>query len=121
MCVKIKAMNDWDLLARKLGFTSEKHLLEVLYLERELSLSKLSTILGVSSALIHQKLKRYSIERRSRGGANNDRHLSEKLRLWDQRELWLMPSQVCTSLKTNMSVIYRLRKENLNELWNHRT
>lgn len=109
-------MNDWDLLARKLGFASEKTLLIELYLVRQLPLSRIGELFGISLAAAQQHLKRHSITPRARGGSNHNRQLSEKLRLLDQREVWLAPKEVAFLLQTNVAVVYQLRKENLSGL-----
>jgi hypothetical protein len=106
-------MTDWDMLARKLGFASEKALLIELYLVRQLPLSKIGELFGYSLAAAQQRLKRHSIAPRARGGANHNRNLSELIRLMDQREVWLSAKAVAFALKTNVSVIYQLRKETL--------
>lgn len=104
-------MIDWDLLARKMGFANEKALLTTLYIDHNLTLTEMSTAFGVTKSCIQRRLVKCNITPRSRGGANHDHNLQEKLRLWDPREVWLAPSLVAKLLQTIPTTVYRLRKE----------
>jgi transposase len=62
---------DWNLVAKKLSYTSEKEMWEDLYIRQVLSLSELGKRFGVSFFSIRNALIRNKIPRRSRGGPNN--------------------------------------------------
>lgn len=106
-------MIDWDLIARRMGYGSERSLLEVFYLEHQLSTKEIGLLLHVSRSFVCQRLQRYGIIRRTRGGANNDKETQQLLWLLDPRDVWLRPKELSEQLDLGLSTIYRLRKENL--------
>ena len=65
------AQKKWQELAESFGFKNERDMLESLYLDRKLSLSRIGKYLGFTMMNIKYRLEKLSIERRSRGGPNN--------------------------------------------------
>lgn len=109
----VSEMTDWDLIARKVGFASERELLEDFYYRRQLTTAQIATLLQTSRQHVCQRLKFYGIALRPRGGANNLKGVQLLLHRLDQRDVWLRPKQLSVQLKISLSAIYKLRKENL--------
>lgn len=57
--------------AQLLGFASEQEMFEELYVSQGFSLRVISKILGVASWCVSRRLRKYGIQMRKRGGANN--------------------------------------------------
>jgi len=76
---------NWDDFARHAGFTDEREMLTVLYIDQHLSLKKIGARLGCSPHAIRHHLIERGIDRRTRGGDNNNANQTRKLFRLDQR------------------------------------
>jgi hypothetical protein len=98
--------SDWQALANRLGYSNELEMFQDLYELQELSVADIGRRLDYTGAAIARRLELLNIERRSRGGANNQR--SQKLKLWrvDQRVLWCYGrSVVAQALRVSSSTL----------------
>lgn len=82
-----------------------------LYVGRGLTTLQLGALFSCSRETICQRLTRHSIPRRTRGGANHNHQLFERLRLVDPRLVWDNPKEAAFILEVSTSTIYNLRKE----------
>ncbi len=71
MVVMSAELVSWHQIARSAGYTSEKEMLEDLYLKKQLSIREIAAQLGFFYRSVHSRLKRYGIPLRSRGGINH--------------------------------------------------
>lgn len=76
---------DWDSLSHKLGYANRRAMLEDLYCVQKLSLSQIGERLSCSGHCVGKNLACEGIERRQRGGFNNDYSQTKKLFRLDQR------------------------------------
>ena len=66
---------DWDAVARRLNYKSEREMWVALYEGHGLSITQLTTQFGVTRSTIHKTLRRNHIKIRGRGGPNNQQQL----------------------------------------------
>jgi hypothetical protein len=102
---------DWDELARTIGYSNEKDMLEDFYLEEEMSVSEIARRLGAGTATIARRLSLAGVEKRSRGGANNLANQRRKLFHMDQRISLLADLNLVAKLSgASRSTCYKYRR-----------
>ena len=60
---------NWEAIAQDLGFDDEREMLTAFYVEQGWSIPKIAKKLRKGAASVHQRLRKYDIQRRPRGGA----------------------------------------------------
>lgn len=64
-------LQSWHQIARTSGFRDEAEMLRTLYETKGLSVRDIAKVIGFSYKSVLDRLKRYSIPLRGRGGANH--------------------------------------------------
>jgi hypothetical protein len=77
--------HNWTDYARSIGYSSERDMLEDMYLKQGLSLSQICVRIGCGLHTVNRHLNDLGISKRSRGGCNGSANQSRKLFLLDQR------------------------------------
>ena len=99
---------EWEELAKRLGYESEKQMLTNLYEEEGLSVKRVAEKLGAGPATILRRLGIYGINKRPRGGANSPAKQRLKLHLMDQRLLMSQShTETAKQLGASYSVVYK--------------
>jgi hypothetical protein len=102
---------DWEDLAKTLGYKSERELLEDLYVTRGESIFQISNSLGVGPTTISHRLDLYEIPKRQRGGDNNPGRQTGKLFRLDQRcALRINLDTLSQITGISRSLLYKYRK-----------
>lgn len=103
--------DDWDSLARSIGYANEKSMLEDFYLGEEMAVSEIGRRLGHGTATIARRLSMCGIEKRGRGGPNNTASQKRKLFHMDQRWVMMLDLGVVASMaRASKSTIYKFRR-----------
>ena len=104
-------MEDWEGLAKGLGYKEEKEMFLDLYGRQGLSIARISQKLGYGTATIARRMACCKINRRSRGGPNNLSRQSRKLHRMDQRFVLYGPMiEVARAARAHVSTVYKYRK-----------
>lgn len=103
--------DDWNGLAREVGFRDERHLLEYFYVEERLPISVIAQKLGCGPATVANRLTKHGIPKRRRGGANNSQRLWRKLFRLDQRLVFTTSNEdLALLLHCSASVVYKYKR-----------
>lgn len=104
-------MEDWNLLAKQIGFADEKSMWEGFYVTEELPISEIARKLGHGPTTIANRLSACKIDKRARGGANNTVRISKILFRMDQREVFGRSNlTLSTMLLAHESTIYKYKR-----------
>ena len=105
-------MEDWDGIARQLGYDSERDLLLDFYVKKEMSIKTIALKLGAGTTTINRRLSICGITKKPKGGANNLARQKMKLHRMDQRFVMFAPlKEVAESSGTHTTTVYKYRKE----------
>jgi len=106
--------NDWDVLAKHLGFTDERDMLEDLYETQELPISEIARRLEVGTATINRRLDQLGVCKRKRGGANRSGDQTLKLFRLDPRVvLSLRPKLLSELTGVSKPLCYKFQKSRI--------
>ena len=104
------AQEDWDNLARMLGYTDEEEMLRDLYEEERFSIAQIARKLGAGHATIARRMGIYDIAKRRRGGPNNRPKQTARLHMLDQRLIWSSSSaQIARLLDMHVSTVWKYK------------
>lgn len=104
-------MEDWNGIAKLVGFTDETAMLRSFYLDEELPISEIAKKLGVGPATVSFRLDKCKVPKRMRGGANNSHRISKKLLRMDQRLIFqLTDLQLSNMVDSHISTVYKYRR-----------
>ena len=104
-------MEDWNGIARSIGFADEKDMWERFYLEEELPISVIAKRLKKGSATVSSRLALCHIDKRTRGGANNMAKVSKILFRVDQRIIFSKSNhELSTMFGVHESTVYKYRR-----------
>jgi AcrR family transcriptional regulator len=78
---------DWNAFAETIGYRDEEKMLRDMYYNHGLSLNEIADKLGVGKATIRGRMGMYDMQRRKRGGPNNQSLKRVALHLMDQRRV----------------------------------
>lgn len=105
-------MEDWDGIARQLGYGSERDLLLDFYVRKEFSIKTIASKLGAGTTTINRRLGICGITKKPKGGANNLARQKMKLYRMDQRFVMCAPlKEVAESSGAHTTTVYKYRKE----------
>jgi transposase len=105
-------VEDWDGIARQLGYDSERDLLLDFYVKREMSIKTIALKLGAGTTTINRRLSICGITKKPKGGANNLARQKMKLHRMDQRLVMFRPlKEVAEISGTHTTTVYKYRKE----------
>lgn len=104
-------MEDWNGIARLIGFADEKSMLQSFYLTEELPIADIARKLSCGPATVANRLRRHQIETRTRGGANNTHKLARLLFRMDQRYVFGTSDVLLASLiGSHQSTVYKYKR-----------
>lgn len=104
-------MEDWNGIAKLIGFKDEKSMLEYFYLDEELGVKDIATKLNAGQATIANRLRKHQIPMRTRGGANNSQRITKRLFRMDQRRVFLTSDQeLSKALNCSSSMVYKYKR-----------
>ena len=105
-------MEDWDGIARQLGYDSERDLLLDFYVKEEMSIKTIALKLGAGTTTINRRLSICGITKKPKGGANNLARQKMKLHRMDQRLVMFAPlKRVAEISGTHTTTVYKYKKE----------
>jgi predicted transcriptional regulator with HTH domain len=101
-------MADWNSIAQLLGYENEEQMLYDMYHRNQLPLSQIAEKLGSGRATIRRRLELYEIQRRPRGGANNQSNKRVLLHLMDQRYVRsALGNEIAHVVNSHPSTVYK--------------
>lgn len=104
-------MEDWNGISKMVGFNSEREMLDNLYTVEGLSINDIAQKLGCGPVTVSQRLERYGIPKRGRGGANNSHKLTRLLFRMDQRRVFSTPdTELAATIGCSVSTVYKYRR-----------
>lgn len=104
-------MEDWDGLAKRMGFENEEGLLKSFYVDEEYGLKEVAKRLNCGVATVASRLIKHRIPRRPAGGANNTCRVSKLLFRMDQRIIFnLSDLQVSELTGAHWSSVYKYKQ-----------
>lgn len=111
-------MEDWDGLAKAMGYGNEEGMLRSLYIDEELGLKECAKRVHCGQATFASRLIKHNIPRRPAGGANNTCRVSKLLFRMDQRLLFnLSDLQISQITGAHWSSVYKYKK-GVTSIWN---
>jgi transposase len=103
-------IEDWDQLARSIGYDNERQMLLDLYCARQCSISDIAQRLEAGTATINRRLDLAGINKRTRGGSNYQATQSYKLFHLDQRVLDKFDLETLSTVtRVSKSLCYKYR------------
>lgn len=104
-------MEDWNGIARKAGFADEKAMLTSFYIEDQLPVSEIARRLNFGIATIAGRLTKCGIDKRARGGPNNQHKITRLLFRLDQRFVFSTPTkELGELLGVHESTVYKYKR-----------
>lgn len=104
-------MEDWDAIAKFLGFECERDMYVELYKKQGFSISQISRKLGFGTATIVRRLGMLGVEKRRRGGPNNDAKHKRRLFRADQRIVFSTSNEVLAKMfGIHSSTVYKFKR-----------
>lgn len=115
--------HNWTDYARSIGYSSERDMLEDMYLKQGLSLSQICARIGCGLHTVNRHLDMLGISKRPRGGCNGSANQSRKLFLLDQRIVMKHNLyRLARLIGVSSSLLYKYRRTMLrqkeDETWN---
>lgn len=102
---------DWDGIARSIGFIDEKQMLTKFYTDWGMSISDISKRLGSGTTTIVRRLSICHITKRGKGGPNNSANQRRKLFHLDQRfVMFASLEKVAGMVRCSKSCVYKYRR-----------
>lgn len=104
-------MEDWDAIAKFLGFECEREMYVELYTRQGFSISQIAHKLGVGTATIVRRLGEHNIVKRRKGGPNNDAKHKRRLFRADQRVVFSTSNEVLAKMfGIHSSTVYKFKR-----------
>lgn len=104
-------MEDWDGIAKTIGFADETSMLTYFYVKEQLSIVDIGVKLGAGAATIAQRLHKCKIQTRSRGGANNSHTKTRALFRMDQRLVFSMKeTDLAKLVEAHQTSVYKYKR-----------
>ncbi len=101
---------DWEELSTTLGYNSEYQMWHDLYVTNSFSVNVIAKKLGCSAPTVSNRLKKYTISARRRGGPNNTAKIRTKLHLMDQRLIFCQTSKaIARMLRINYGTVWKYK------------
>ena len=101
---------DWDGIARGLGYEAEGPMLRDLYETQELGLNEIGARLGTNRSSIRQRILKYDIKMRARGGSAQSGKIFQKLFRMDQRVVFgNSDADLARALKCSISYVHKYK------------
>ncbi|KKM03109.1 hypothetical protein LCGC14_1777730 [marine sediment metagenome] len=105
-------MENWDGIARQLGYETEHDMLLDFYVREEMSIKRIALKLGAGTTTINRRLSICGITKKPKGGANNLARQKMKLHRMDQRFVMFAPlKEVAEISGTHTTTVYKYKKE----------
>ncbi len=109
--MKERFNHNWTDYAHKIGYSSEREMLEDMYLTQGLALSQISQRLQCGIHTVNRHLDALQITKRGRGGCSGAANQSRKLFLLDQRIVMTYSLlKLAKEIGVSSSLIYKYRR-----------